>query len=477
MNSTRIYQVLITNSAHEHNRFLKFLHSPYFNVHQGVIELGELIINHIRKDLIFPEKENIWFKIYPKEEFNSTKFRKLCSDLLIRYEDFLMIENLHGNKLLQNTLVIDQIQKRKILPLTQKSIANGKKLFERTIEKSSAYYYNLFEFEKSIYNLKSEYEKKAIKKVENRNINIDAISRCLDQFYIIEKLRLACDLATWQRIYKIEEKPLEVEIILKLLNRNELLNNPAISLYRNMYLMLTEKDSNSNYQQLKTLYKKQIDILSSQEKREILDSMISYCVGRADKGDEYYLGQMLEMYDIGIASEIILLNDELSPTTFRNYVLVCLRLELFDKAEEFIHSQAKLLNENHRENAVNFSLARIYFYKKEFDKVVESLFSVDFENIFYRVNATLLLLATYYSMEEFITLESQIDSFLSFLRREKSLIESRKAPSLNFTKFLKRLISLPPNETKKLRKLKSDIAANTNVVNAKWLIEQIDALL
>ena len=70
----------------------------------------------------------------------------------------------------------------------------------------------------------------------------------------------------------------------------------------------------------------------------------------------------------------------LSPTSFRNIVFFALRTKEFDWAESFVNTYGERLKEEQRENAKTFNLARIAFYKKEFNQVIQFFEHISYWN-------------------------------------------------------------------------------------------------
>ena len=151
-------------------------------------------------------------------------------------------------------------------------------------------------------------------------------------------------------------------------------------------------------------------------------------------------------------------------------------MENINRVEKYINSNINLLEESKQENALNFNLARLHFYKKEFDTVLTFLNRVNYDDIWYNINSKILLLATYYELNEIEPLFSSIDSYTAFLRREKSLDNTRKQRHLNFTTNLKKIINFQ-DQRLKLSKVKESIIDSKTIVNKEWLLEKIDALL
>ncbi len=478
MQETRLYKTLDHLEIPQLSRFVKFMQSPYFNVNKNQLKILEFLSQFLKNKEAPPSKESCWYTYNDQNSpFDDLKFRKICSDLLSKFETFLIHEYIKTDGLLEKNILLEQIQTNGFEFMLNKAMDKADKYFVRFPEKSSNFHLRKYEKGKIEYEIDTQFDKQKNKKTRDQLLKIDNLSESLDKYYVIEKLKMACSLATWQKKFKTLNRPFEVEIILRLLARNKLLETPAIAIYRNMYLMLTEKPSLPYFQELKLLVKDFFEIFDSEEQRDIFDAMISYCVGEMNTGKSEFLEETLNLYDIAISNSIILTNGELSPITFRNYILLCLRSAQYEKAELFIKNNAPLLNNKLRENAMNFNMARIAFYRKEWDNSIEYLSKVDYEDFLYDFNSRALSLAVYYELKEYDVLESQIESFSTFLSRKKNISESKTVVFKNFNRFLKRMITLNRNEKEKLVQLKAQIIEEKAVINKAWLLEKIDELI
>ena len=475
MSDLRIHKLLKSLNAKDLNRFSKFIDSPYFNRKESVKSLNLLLSQNIREgQAALPEKEEIWTSINPDLEYNDLKFRKLCNDLIDRFERFLITEELQADPLLGANLLLNSIKEKKLESLAEKHINKSQVFMDRSVDRSADFFLQKYFFEKTLHHLQSNYEKKADRKKASDSQNYNYLTDNLDAFYVIEKLRHACDVLTWKKIYKIEAE-VDVEHAIALIKNNKLGSIPAVSMYHLMFLLLSEAGSHDDYLSLRSLAFSNIELFPFNERREIFDSLLTFCIKDINKGGKAYYVDLLELYDWGIDTEIIQENGYLSPTTFRNYMIAGLRFGAFSEVEKFIHSRSVLLQDKHRDNAVQFNLARLKFYKKDYSSVVGHLAQVNYDDVWYNVNSRSLLLAAYYELQEYDVMESTLDSFSTYLRREKSLETNKRLVYSRFNFYLKKIHR--SKEKAGLEKIKEALIAERLVNNKGWLLEKIDELL
>lgn len=476
MENTRIYKILTSLDRPMLNRFVKFIHSPYHNVNDNVTRIVEVLEESIKNQEAIGTKDAIWDLLNQPQQYNDSKFRKLCNDVLQKFEEFLVIETLSKKKLSRTNFLLTSLKQFRFPKLTQKNIARGRKAFEREVDRSSDYYYELYTFEKIIHNLKSNYEKKTNIKSFFGELSFTELEKNLDVFYVIEKLRVACDEIAWTKMYNTKSS-IDISDTLEAISKKQLFTIKSVDVYWKMYEILSEPDNYNSYFQLNDLASKHINDFPQDEQREILDALIGFCVNQVNKDNSDFLVEMLNLYDWGIKQQIMLTNGYISPTSYRNYVVVGLRANELDRVEKFIYEKGLLLEENKRENAINFNLARVNIYKKKYDDVITFLTKVNYDDVWYNLNSRIYLLVSYYELDEYMAMESQLESLLTFLRREKSVQDSVKVLFSNFAKYLKKIYRAEHKDPKALSRIKSELVDEKNVINKSWLLEKIDELL
>ena len=158
-------------------------------------------------------------------------------------------------------------------------------------------------------------------------------------------------------------------------------------------------------------------------------------------------------------------------------VFFALRVNEFDWTENFIHEYAEYLDPRYRDNAVEFSLARLEFYRKNYGKVLDHLNKVNYEDVWYNLNAKTLQLAAYYELDEYDALESLTLSYKMYIRREKSITPERKTHYLNLIKYTSALMKVNPRDQLKILKIQEDISQTKGIVSKPWLMEKVNEMI
>jgi hypothetical protein len=402
---------------------------------------------------------------------------KLNSDLLSLLEDFIAQQEYESMTSLRACHKLAGAGKRNMTKLYNGILGDIGRLHKYEINQSSEFYLNKYMIEKNIFSLKTENEKKNEKFEIDRELNIQKISENLDIFYIAEKLRQFCSLLSWQKMYKLEITLFNIDSILEQSSRHPYSEYPAIKMYYTMVLTYIDENIIEHYYELKKLINEYIYLFPEYEQKEIYYTAISYCVNKVNKGDFSFQEETYLIYKETIEKNKLFLGGDLSPSDFRNVVFFALRVNEFDWTENFIHEYAEYLDPRYRDNAVEFSLARLEFYRKNYGKVLDHLNKVNYEDVWYNLNAKTLQLAAYYELDEYDALESLTLSYKMYIRREKSITPERKTHYLNLIKYTSALMKVNPRDQLKILKIQEDISQTKGIVSKPWLMEKVNEMI
>ena len=84
--------------------------------------------------------------------------------------------------------------------------------------------------------------------------------------------------------------------------------------------------------------------------------------------------------------------------------------------------------------------------------MIEQLREVEYKNLTYSLGGKLMLLKTYYELEELNPLSSLLDSYSIYLRRNKLISRELKQQYLNVLRFTRKLASIAPYDKKGIQR-------------------------
>ena len=476
MKDTKIYDFLSQFSATELNRFHRYLESPYHNRNQWCKSLFSVLESHIRtEDESDLDKQLVYHKIFETEAYDDKRFRKLCSDLLDLGESYLALEIYQSNPLHQANYLLQAVHQRQLEKMYNSATNSVKNLSAKQFQRPASYYYYQYEIEKNLYKLQNLEVKRASKN-SIQLINLTEIVNNLDYFYISEKLKYYCSLLSWNKIVSLDHKILFIDEIIQIAEKEEFKHIPPIAIYLKIYYTYIEFENEEHYFDLKKLITNNLEIFPIDEAKDIMDSAINYTIQKHNRGKLEYLQESLDLYRAALDKEVIYVNEELTPWTFKNIVTAGLRLTEFEWTEKFINDYNSKINKKYRQNAINYNTANLNYFKREYTKVLPLLQKVEYDEEYYNLSSKVLLLATYYELKEMELALMFCDSFRIYLKRNKNLSDANKTRYQELIYFAKKLITNQDSTVEKINKLKitieKSIAASKN-----WLLEKVDELL
>ena len=114
--------------------------------------------------------------------------------------------------------------------------------------------------------------------------------------------------------------------------------------------------------------------------------------------------------------------------------------------------------------------------QKNYNKAIQLLLSVEYNDVFYQLGSKTILLKSYYELDEYDAMTSLMDSFRILLQRKKDISKNNKQLYLNFIIILKKLIAKTADKTK-MKTLQEKIAKTSPLADRKWLNEKVNELL
>lgn len=481
MIKTKTTELLYNLSVVERNRLHKFIESPYFNVNPALIKLS-FILNQLvesSSDIGLVGKEYVWQQVYPTDEYNDLKFRRLLSSFNDLIKRFLSIEEFESNPLeVQNTL-LRSITKKNIQSLGKTSLKNSDRLLERSNYRNGEYYLFKSFFERNRYSI----ERIEVKRVTKKNTPLNTLNnvdKALDIFYLSERLRTICSRLIWKSLLQSEKEQQKTEIesvLIKVAEQQEYVAEPCVQIYLNIYHLLSDQSKSQNYYAYKRLMDESLDLFPPDQQKEIIEFAINFCTAKANAGDREFLNELLINYKRGLEYKIIEQNGVLSQWKFKNIVSSALRLKEYSWTSNFIESYKDKLPIGYRENTVILARAQLLFYQKKYEDVLPLLQQVELKEFSYNTSVKSILIASYYELEHYDGVESTALSLRLYINRYKGLSTNAKKAFKNFVKITLQLIRSDSRDTKNLIKIRDEILTSQGLASKTWLLEKVHELL
>ncbi|MEY3442337.1 MAG: hypothetical protein RLZZ519_618 [Bacteroidota bacterium] len=467
MRDSKLVEALGLLGRKEAVLWVKFLASPYYNANLQLVRMAEYLLAP-ESNL---EKGAVWNELYPQKPFDDLVLRRAMSDLLALLGQFLATEQFKQSAAQQQVYLLKALRERDALNLYEfyyRKAVHSLQNDATELQLNSRTFLDdyLLEAERNAW----------LERSANRSgvTNLDASVASLDRFYLFNKLKYACTRLNNRNVMGGDFQDPLIEGLLRQLPTSHYADDPAVLIYFRIYQMLSRPDEKEHYPLLRTKLAQFALNFTLDEARHLYAFAMNYCIGRINAGEGSFLNEIFGLYKEALDRMVLLEGDSLSPWDYKNIVVVGLRLSEFEWVETFIRSFRERIPVEHRENAFTYNLAKLHFYKRNYSEVLKLLQKLEYEDVFYNLDAKVMLLKIYFELHEYEALDSLIDSFRIFLRRNKLISASHRTNYLNLILFVKKLSRVGYGDHKRIAKIRADFEATRQIADADWLREKLN---
>jgi hypothetical protein len=317
--------------------------------------------------------------------------------------------------------------------------------------------------------------------LENDNRNIDTelqgLVDNLDVFYLTKKLKYSCEIINRMNILKVEYDVNLLNYLLNYIEGNEVKKVPSILVYYQVLKTLKEPEKEKNYIYLKTLINDHLRKFKKEEQYDLYGYLQNYCIKKINTGNNDYLKKLFENYNEMLIQKVIIKNNTIAQFDFKNMVTVALRVEEYKWAENFINDYQIYLLEEHKINAVNYNMARLFFYREKYKQGLKQLLAVEFTDIYYSLDSRALLLKTYYELEDLESALSLIKAFKIYLKRDNTISEYQNLTYSNFLKIVNQLVRFKIGYINNIEQIEEQLNNIKQIADLTWLKQKVEKLM
>lgn len=464
MTETKLVRLLKSFDKQDLRQAKDFVCAPFFNKNRHVRHLFDILKKHYPEYSI--SKAKFYDKLFPGKKYDDLKMRHLMSMLYKVLEDFIAVRYFYENEKEKNLVLLEGLNKQH-LPAQFRQM--DKKLgaaFEKNTKADSKSPYDAYRYAL----LKEEFEQ--AHKDRRKTTQLQQVADHLDEFYMINKLKNACAMLSYQNVYQQEYDYTFLDELLSYLEKHPS-KNLLLQLYQAGFMCIKESDDPAHFRKLKSLLESSNNI-AAEELQHLHAIARNYCIKQVNMGNTAFFRELFELYQLGLKGEI-LLDDEgyISSAAFKNILTVALRVEAYDWTDRFIKADIKLLKAAQRKSFYQYGMGKLYFQKGAYLKVVEALHQVEYDDIFMMLDSKTLLLKTFYELNEMESLSALLASFKQLLQR-KTILAYHRENYKNLVRFTKQMINLPPYNKKRRQALIQKVKAAKILTEREWLLDNLE---
>ena len=150
--------------------------------------------------------------------------------------------------------------------------------------------------------------------------NLDQALYNLDAFFVLAKLKLACELENRSRILSEKREAKLLSEVITMAERDFKKDNPVFEIYLSILYLLQNREEGSAFQKAKKVYSNNLYLLDQEEQRNILTVLLNCANQAAVKGTADYLQEQFDLYQLGLEFDLLIEHGRMSENMFTNIV-------------------------------------------------------------------------------------------------------------------------------------------------------------
>ena len=423
--------------------------------------LSEHAGRSVRKAL---EHEQLFAAACPGLPYNYSQLRYIQSYLLDLVRQFLILQEGRLEPAEQVPLLLRALRRRGMDDMFEKTLTAQLSGAENTHQRDARYHYQQ-------YQLHQERLESASLRERSSRLNLQPLPDELTVYYVSEMLRHACLASMHEAVAGQAYRLGLLEAILDVVERDEMLRIPAVAVYYYAYQTLQNPEESEPLERLKTCLNDFSRQFSADEQRVHYLLAINGCIRRMNAGKRAYIREAFDLYRLALQREVLLENGILSGFNYKNIIRLAVALQEQNWAEQFLEKYRPTLHPRERDNMYRYNRAYLFFQQQDYAQAMPLLQQVELDDPLNNLDSRRMLLRSYFELGEWEALESLIQSFSAYLRRQKNLGYHRVINE-NLLIFTKKLLEINKKDRNALDTLRSELNANTEVAERAWLLKQ-----
>jgi hypothetical protein len=446
MEESKLIEILRTLRGRELGMFLEYVQSPYINKHGHLQELSVYLSKfaplYSHKEKL--DKYYIFAQLYPDTPYDDSVFYSLFSKLLRLLYSFLSHQEWEKEKGLEEVFLLRQLRERKVGD--KHALASHRRfdsLQKQPVNSGKEELYRHWDDFLFYRELDLDFLGRGGRSYDE---NLQLKNNRLDLLFLLEKLKIACDMLNRNIVTQAEYEPTMLAELIEYIDRhsqpaeeNSIFAEPSLQIYRCIIDTLRSIDNLDYYQQLKTLLLQHYPQIEPQEASNMFGYLLNYCIRKINAGQVDFFEEIWQHYQLLVETKIIYINGELPPWEYKQIITTALRLGKNDWCRDFAEQYKNDLPEDSRENAYCYNMAAIHYSNQNYRGALMALQNTEFTDTTYQLGARILQVKAYYELNESEALRSLFESFAVYIRRSKEISEYRKTANNNFLRFVRKI--------------------------------------
>ena len=475
--NTKLAKLLALLDPKECKLFAKWLDSPWRNNNPRLPPFYRLLLHYYPGfDQVRCQQEHLYLTLYPGQNYQSKTMRHLMSELGKQVERFLIQQQLQKNTLQQQLLLQEAYLERHQTEWFEKSSQRTIADLEAQPSRSWTDLLQLCLLNEGLY-----FQPDTTVRHQPEQRVLHRANHYLDAFYALFKYRLAFEFEERRKIMRGAQ---EVEVDLPALRRiKDRLGDPALLIFEE-HLSIEQPLALERYYEIKGLTLRHMEELSRRNQRDFLYALINKASRLLLKGHEGMHEEVIELYKVGLARELVISKGRMTDYTFSNIVVLNNLLQRYAEAIDFAYTYHTALTEEYQKDGLTWAQANTYYHSGNYQSAIDHLVDYSFSNGTYDLQGRVLLLHAYFDVfledrSYYSYLFDYGNAFERFVQRSRYYSKQKKSAITALIRYTRKLSKLQDQyqlSERSLDHIYEQVRSDKSIYAKAWLIKKINNL-
>ena len=483
MLNRKVYKLLLLLEEEERQAFAQYLDSSLFGASKTIARFYQIWLHKV----LSPGKEplgNLTVEEFLKDSgLRPSRMDKYCSQLYQKVLGFMALQEYLEAKQDQLKKAAEGLERRNAPAKTWEAQQQRLGTAIDALPDSSDKAWQALQYKWKVAEKRSHSrETPNIWKEDFQELHVS-----LDQYYYLQKLKLACASINAHFIYNHEHAERHQEELAFLHDIPKERLPPLTKAYWYTFRIYT--DPEFPFQPLFDLLQQASDRFSDEEALEIFGYALNYCVRRATKGEFRFKQYTAAIYRELLNKGILLVDEKLPPPMMKNIVIVHCVVGELDWVEDFLAGYRDRLREGSDPHHITYNEAILAIFRRQYPQAISKFKQVISHlknDIFYELDARTNLLIAYFEHREQLELDEVddmyrlLESCRFFIERNQKISQVHKLKYGNFLRMFRRLLKLieaTPVSAEKMKQFHTEVKETQLLVSKNWLEEKAKPFL
>lgn len=482
MRTRRIYHILCLLKEEEAKDFREFLVSPLF----GGSKMLQRFFDLWEERILGQEGVDLEPEAFLEGSgFQVSRLDKLCSQLLRKSLEFISLKEYQQSETLQYSQTSKGLINR---GAPEDEIRRQEDRFQKWLGKQN----DSAEKQMEVLHLAwraAEAKTRSRQTKELYKEGFRDLHEKLDNYYFLQKLKLASATANARLMYKQAEDP--ASAFISFFREHAALEelSPLIQCYFHNIEMLAQSDALKHFQQLTGLLQENASNFDLGDAAELYNYALNFTIRKGNQGELVYRTYTGALYRDLLEKGLLFVGGKLPSPVFKNLVVSHCRLGKLDWVANFIAEYRDKLPDGTHPSIITYNEGVLAFFKADYGSAIKDLKEVVSQlknDVFYELDARTYLWKSYFehfnelTLDEVDEMDRMYDAFRIFIDRNKKVSEIHKLQYRNFIREFKRLQVLQqqaPLNLENLKDFEQDIQSMEYTYNKDWFLLKVREMI